>query len=52
MVNVGDLVCWYESGSTARKNGQVMAIRYDYADVFCPKDNKTYSVLVSKLVKV
>lgn len=52
MIQVGDLVYWYESGSVGRKNGQVMAIRYEYADVFCPKDNKTYSVLISKLTKV
>lgn len=52
MIQVGDLVIWYESGNTGRKTGQVISISGDYATVFCTKDNKAYVVAISKLRKV
>ena len=52
MIQIGDLVAWYESGNTGRKIGQVISINGDYVTVFCTKDNKAYVVAINKLVKV
>ena len=51
-IKVGDVVMWYETGHTARKQGQVISINGDNASVFCDKDSKTYIVKMSKLKKV
>lgn len=51
-IKVGDIVCWFESGQTAMKKGQVLTITNNMAQVFCDKDRKTYSVNVNSLKKV
>ena len=51
-IKVGDIVCWFESGQTAMKKGQVLLIDGDMAQVFCDKDRKTYIVNVNSLKKV
>lgn len=51
-IKVGDIVCWYETGHTARKQGQVIALNTESALVFCDKDSKTYTVKLSNLKKV
>ena len=51
-IKVGDIVCWFESGQTAMKRGQVLTINGDMAQVFCDKDMKTYNVKVTSLRKV
>lgn len=51
-IKVGDIVCWFESGHTAIKKGQVLLIDGDMAQVFCDKDMKTYNVKIDSLKKV
>ena len=51
-IKVGDIVIWYETGQTARKQGQVIAINGDTATVFCDKESRSYFVKVNRLKKV
>lgn len=51
-IKVGDIVMWYESGHSARKQGQVIGINEPNAAVFCDKESKTYTVKISSLKKV
>lgn len=52
MINVGDMVFWYEKENMAKKYGQVISIDCNKATVFCDKDNKAYTVPVNKLTRV
>lgn len=51
-IKIGDIVFWYENGHTARKEGQVISISIEFADVYCSKDMKVYTVEISSLTKV
>lgn len=52
MINVGDMVSWYEKENMRKKYGQVISIMGDDATVFCDKDKKAYIVPVNRLAKV
>lgn len=52
MIKVGDIVCWYENGHTAKKKGQVITISGEKASVLCDKEGKIYSVDIKDLKKV
>ena len=51
-IKIGDIVCWFESGHTAMKKGQVLIINGDVAQIFCDKDMKTYNIKINSLRKV
>ena len=52
MINVGDMVSWYEKENMRKKYGQVISIAGDDATVYCDQDKKAYIVPVNRLVKV
>ena len=57
-IKVGDIVMWYETGHTARKQGQVIQISVLppnatlTAGIWCDKDSCLYNVPVKNLKKV
>ena len=52
MINVGDMVFWYERESSKKNMGQVISIDGENATIFCDKDKKAYIVPVNRLVRV
>lgn len=48
-IKVGDIVFWYESGNTGKKQGQVLDIKNGIASVYCDAELKNYFVEVSRL---
>lgn len=51
-IKIGDMVFWYESGHSVRKEGQVISISLEMADVYCPKDMKVYTVEIISLTRM
>ena len=57
-IKIGDIVIWYESGHSARKQGQVIQISIIPASedlmacVLCEKDSCLYNIPVKNLRKV
>lgn len=52
MINVGDMVFWYDKETSRKNKGQVIAIDGENATVFSNRDKKAYIVPVNRLVKI